>query len=315
MYEHEGFIPVGDYRVWYRIVGGGAEQENIPLLTLHGGPGVPHDYITDMEALASDSRRVIFYDQLGCGRSDQPDDPSLWTIERSVEEIGIVRRALDLKNVHLWGQSFGGLFALEYALSQPQGLASLILASSTSSIPLWVAEANRLRAALPPDVQATLLRHEQAGTTDAPEYLHATQVFYDRHVIRTKPIPEHVQRAMDQVGQVYSTMNGPSEFHVIGTIKEWDRTNRLAEIHIPTLITSGRYDESTPLINEVMHKGIAGSEWVLFEQSSHMCKIRIGNKLGGGLKSGSNEVSSTVSNTLWRQRGCSDIWNDQPFTF
>jgi proline-specific peptidase len=271
--EEEGFVPVGEYRVWYRSVGGGAEHENIPLLTLHGGPGIPHDYISDMAALASDTRRVIFYDQLGCGRSDQPHNPALWTIERTVAEIGTVRAALGLDRVHLWGQSFGGLFALEYALRQPQGLVSLILASSTSSIPLWIAEANRLREELPPEVQATLLAHERAGTFDDPEYLRATQVFYDRHVIRLKPIPEHVQRAMDQAGEVYLTMNGPTEFLVIGTIKDWDRTDRLPEIHIPTLITSGRYDESTPVLNEVLNNGIAGSQWVLFEHSSHMAHV------------------------------------------
>ncbi len=270
LHEQEGYIPVGDYRVWYRIVGGGAEHEQIPLLTVHGGPGIPHDYVIDMAELASDSRRVIFYDQLGCGRSDQPDNPSLWTIERSVDEIGIVRREFGLDKVHLWGQSFGGLFSLEYALTQPQGLVSLILASSTSSIPLWIVEANRLRESLPPDIQETLLRHEASGTTDDPEYQQAMMVFYQRHVIRLSPIPEHVQRAMDQVGQVYYTMNGPSEFHVIGVIKDWDRTDRLSEIRVPTLITSGRFDESTPRINEVLHNGIAGSEWVLFENSSHM---------------------------------------------
>jgi len=122
-------------------------------------------------------------------------------------------------------------------------------------------------------VQATLVRHEQAGTTDDPAYLQAMTVFYDRHVIRIKPVPEHVQRAMDQAGQVYLIMNGPSEFHVIGTIKDWDRTDRLSEIHVPTLITSGRYDESTPPINEILHNGIAGSEWVMFENSSHMAHI------------------------------------------
>src|SRR5260221_13287756 len=116
---------------------------------MQGGPGTQTNKFTDMQELAPDTRRVIFYDQLGCGRSDQPNDPSLWTIERSVEEIGIVRRALGLEKVHLWGQSFGGLFALEYALIQPQGLVSLVLASSTSSIPLWIVEANRLRDALP----------------------------------------------------------------------------------------------------------------------------------------------------------------------
>ena len=98
-------------------------------------------------------------------------------------------------------------------------------------------------------------------------------IFYDRHVIRLKPIPANVQRAMDQAGQVYLTMNGPTEFHVIGTIKDWDRTDRLSEIRVPTLITSGRYDESTPLLNEVLHKGIAGSEWVVFENSSHMAHV------------------------------------------
>src|SRR5258708_28860728 len=104
--EQEGFIPVGEYRVWYRIVGGGTDHEHIPLLTLHGGPGVPHDYITDMAALASDTRPVIFYDQLACGPSDQPNDPSLWTIQRAVSEICIVPRSLRLEKVHLCGHSF-----------------------------------------------------------------------------------------------------------------------------------------------------------------------------------------------------------------
>jgi L-proline amide hydrolase len=273
MREQEGYIPVGEYKVWYRIIGGGAGQEKIPLLTVHGGPGIPHDYVLDMAELASDSRRVIFYDQLGCGRSDQPNNPSLWTIKRTVEEMGIVRRELGLDKIHLWGQSFGGLFSIEYALTQPPGLVSLILASSTSSIPLWISEANRLREELPSEVQETLLRHEKAGTLNDPEYQQATMVFYDRHVIRIKPIPEHVRRAMNQVGQVYYTMNGPTEFHVIGNIKDWDRTDRLSEIKVPTLITSGRFDESTPLLNEVLHKGIPGSEWVLFENSSHMAHV------------------------------------------
>jgi L-proline amide hydrolase len=274
MREQEGFIPVLDeYRVWYRSVGGGAEREQVPLLALHGGPGVPHDYIENLFNMASNTRRVILYDQLGCGRSDQPDDPSLWRVERFVEELSIVRRALALEEIHLLGQSWGGMLAIEYALTQPQGLVSLILASTLSSMPLWVAEANRLRNELPPEVQATLLRHEATGTTDDPEYLQAMQVFYERHVIRVVPMPDQVKRALDQVGQVYYTMNGPSEFHVIGNLKNWDRTDRLADIRVPTLITSGRYDESTPLINELLHKGIAGSEWIIFEHSSHMAHI------------------------------------------
>src|SRR5258708_3488791 len=253
--------------------GGGADRENIPVLALHGGQGVPHDYIENLADLASDTRRVILYDQLGCGRSDKPDDTSLWRVDRFVEELGIVRPELGLDRVHLLGQSWGGMLAIEYALTQPQGLISLILASTLSSMPMWIAEANRLRNELPPEVQATLLRHETAGTTDDPEYQQAMMVFYERHVIRVVPMPDQVKRALDQVGQVYYTMNGPSEFHVTGVIKDWDRTNRLSEIHVPTLITSRRYNESTPRINEVLHNCITGSTCVIFEHTSHLAHI------------------------------------------
>ncbi|GAC1390710.1 MAG: proline iminopeptidase-family hydrolase [Ktedonobacteraceae bacterium] len=271
----EGFVPVEDgYRVWYRSVGGGAEHEAVPLLCLHGGPGVPHDYLENMEAMASEKRRVIFYDQLGCGFSDLPEDTARWQIPRFVAELATVRRELGLDRVHILGQSWGGMLAIEYALTQPQGLVSLVLANTTPSIPMWIAEANRLREQLPSQVNAALLKHEAAGTTDDPEYQEAMLVFYDRHVIRTKPLPDFVQRGFDKLSQpVYYTMNGPSEFHVVGTIKNWDRTDRLSEIHVPTLIVSGRYDESTPVINEVLHKGIPGSEWVIFEQSSHLAHV------------------------------------------
>ncbi|MBA2394284.1 MAG: proline iminopeptidase-family hydrolase [Ktedonobacteraceae bacterium] len=273
--EHEGYISVEGYKVWYRSVGGGVGgQEQTPILTLHGGPGVPSAYIEDMAQLASDTRRVIFYDQLGCGHSDRPDNPAMWTIQRFVDELAMVRKALGLAKIHLWGQSWGGMLAIEYALTQPQGMESLTLASTSSSMPTWIAEANRLRDELPEEIQNTLLRHEAAGTTDDPEYQTAMLAFYERHVIRIVPMPPQVARAFDTMGQqVYFTMNGPSEFHVVGVIKDWERTNRLHEIKVPTLITSGFYDESTPLINETMQKEIAGSEWVLFKHSSHMAHV------------------------------------------
>jgi L-proline amide hydrolase len=272
IHEQEGFVPVDGYRVWYRIAGG-SDHELFPLLILHGGPGAPHGYLENLEALASDRRRVIFYDQLGCGRSDQPDDPSLCRVSRFADELATVRRELGLDQVHILGQSWGGMLAMEYALRQPKGLVSLILANTTPSMPLWVAEANRLRAELPPEVNATLLRHEEAGTTDDQEYQDAVSVFNARHVCRVRPLPEFVQLAFDQIGFVYNYMNGPSEFHVTGVIKDWDRTDHLSEIHVPTLILSGRYDESTPAINEVLHRGIAGSEWVIFEHSSHLAHV------------------------------------------
>ena len=138
---------------------------------------------------------------------------------------------------------------------------------------MWLAEANRLRGELPADVQATLTQHEAAGTTDSAEYLAAMQVFYDRYVCRVVPNPPYVQRAFAKLGewpQVYHTMNGPSEFHVIGVIKDWDVTARLGEINAPALITSGRYDEATPWIAETVHQGIRGSKWVVFEESAHL---------------------------------------------
>jgi L-proline amide hydrolase len=180
---------------------------------------------------------------------------------------------LGLERVHILGQSWGGMLAMQYMLTRPRGVASLTIASSPSSMRLWLAEANRLRAELPATVQATLSEHERAGTTDSPEYAAAMQAFYDRHVCRVVPNPPCVARALAKLlewPQVYHTMNGPSEFHVVGVIKDWDVTSRLREIDVPTLVTTGRYDEATPLIGTTVQQGIRGSQWVVFEQSAHL---------------------------------------------
>jgi proline-specific peptidase len=273
MPSKEGFIAFRGYKVWYRIVGNQEEPGKLPLLCLHGGPGATHDYLEPLEGMAYSGRRVIFYDQLGCGNSDQPHNPAMWTVDLFVEEVGVVRQALALERVHILGQSWGGMLAMEYALTQPAGLASLVIADSPASIPQWVSEANRLRAELPPEVQQTLLKHETAGTVDSPEYQEAVTVFYRRHLCRLETWPDCVNRAfakLEQNPEVYHTMNGPSEFHVIGTLKEWDIVSRLGEIRVPTLVIGGRYDEATPTITETVHRGIPGSEWVIFENSAHM---------------------------------------------
>ena len=269
----EGRIPFKGYSTWYRIVGEGEEPGKLPLLCLHGGPGAAHDYLESLDAMADTGRRVIYYDQLGCGHShiDQ-SKPEMWTVELYVEEVDVVRQALGLDHIHLLGQSWGGMLAMEYMLTQPKGVASVTIASSPASMIQWVAEANRLREQLPPEVNAALLKHEAAGTYSDPEYLDAMQVFYDRHVCRVVPNPEFVKRTFDQIAkypEVYNTMNGPSEFHVVGTIKNWNVIPRLGEINAPTLVTSGKYDEATPLIAETVQKGIPGAKWVLFENSAH----------------------------------------------
>lgn len=270
----EGYATFRGHRDFYRIVGSGEEPGKLPLLCLHGGPGVPHHYLTPLERLAATGRRVIFYDQLGCGESDRPSDPAMWTVDLFLEEVGAIREALGLDRIHLFGSSWGGMLAMRYALNQPAGLASLITAGSPASVPGWMRELAKLRAELPPAVEATLRKHEAAGTTDDPAYQEAMLVFYRKHVCRLDPWPDYVGRAFAETGQeVYNVMNGPSEFHVIGVIKDFDITARLGEIRIPTLVTCGRYDEVTPTTNEVVHQSIPGSEMVVFEQSSHLCFV------------------------------------------
>jgi L-proline amide hydrolase len=246
------------------------------VLLLHGGPGGTHDYLESLEALAATGRRAIFYDQLGCGRSDLPDDPSLYTIDLFVDEVATVRQVLGLDRVHLFGNSWGGMLAMEYALTKPDGVASLVLASSPSSIPQWIAETGRLRAELPEDVQETLDRHERAGTTDSQEYEDACLVFYRRHVCRLDDWPDSVLRSFDFIqrhGLVYRTMNGPSEFHVTGTLREWDVTDRLGEIQLPTLVVTGEHDEATPAVNRTVSGAIPGARSVILPACSHMAHV------------------------------------------
>jgi proline-specific peptidase len=267
-----GTIPFKRLETWYRIVGDGEEPGKLPLLLLHGGPGAPHDYLESLESVAGTGRRAIFYDQLGCGNSSRSDE-SLWNVETFVDEVGTLRRALGLDEAHLFGSSWGGMLAMEYALTKPSGLASLVISSSPASIPLWAEETGRLRRELPEDVRRTLDEHEAAGTTDSPEYEAATMVFYKRHVCRLDEWPEHIDRAFAKLLEnpdVYLYMQGPNEFVITGTLKDWDITGRLGEIDVPTLITTGRHDECTPKQAEIVHHGIRGSEWVVFEDGSHM---------------------------------------------
>ena len=272
----EGYVEHARGRTWYRVAGDGEEPGKLPLLCLHGGPGGTHDYLEPLEGMARTGRRTIFYDQLGCGRSDLPDDPSLWTVELFVEEVGVVREELGLERVHVFGNSWGGMLAMEYALTRPPGLASLVLASAPASIPQWVEETGRLRAQLPAEVQEVLDRHEAAGTTDDPEYAEAAMVFNRRHVCRVDPWPDCVLRSFEFIarhGVVYKTMNGPSEFHVTGTMREWSIVDRLGEIDVPTLVVTGEHDEATPAINRTVAEGIPGAESVILPGASHMAHV------------------------------------------
>jgi proline-specific peptidase len=269
----EGRLPFRGWETWYKVVEGAAPAKAIPLLTLHGGPGIPHGYLDPLADLAADGRTIVFYDQLGCGESTRPHDPSLWSVDLFVEELDNVRAGLGLEEVHLLGQSWGGMLALDYALRRPSGLVSLVLADTAASMAQWVAEASRLRSELPGEVQRVLAEHEAAGTIDSPEYAEAMNAFYARHVCRCDPMPDCVAQAfaaLEEDAEVYNTMWGPNEFTCTGTLKPWNVRERLGEIGVPTLVVSGRYDEATPAMQETLVRGIAGAEQRIFEHSSHL---------------------------------------------
>jgi L-proline amide hydrolase len=270
----EGTMTRDGNETWYRIVGD-LSSGPVPLVICHGGPGAAHDYTEPIAELSRYGRGCVLYDQVGCGKSthlrDAPAD--FWTVQLFKDELVDLTRHLGIADRYaVLGQSWGGMLGMEHAIDRPSGLRGLVVADSPASIPLWVAEANRLRAELPADVQETLTRHEEAGTTDSLEYEAATRVFYDRHVCRV-PWPDYVERSFAQIAEdptVYHTMNGPSEFFCIGSLKTWDITDELHKISVPTLLISGRHDEATPHIVEQIHTRIPGAQWKIFEDSSHM---------------------------------------------
>lgn len=262
-------------RTWYRVTGD-LDSGLTPIVIAHGGPGMAHNYLLSLSALALEGRPVIHYDQVGCGRSTH--DPSrgsdFWTVALFREELAnLVEELCVADRFHLLGQSWGGMLAAEFALTGPRGLRSLILSNSPASMDLWVSEANRLRADLPEDVRVALETHEAAGSTDDPAYLAATEVFYDRHVCRVRPYPSEVQATFDQLAEdatVCRAMNGPNEFFCVGTLRTWSVVGRLGAITAPTLVLSGHFDEATPATVAPFVEEIPGAQWLLFDESSHM---------------------------------------------
>jgi L-proline amide hydrolase len=272
----EGTVPFREHQTWYRVTG--EFGDHVPLVVLHGGPGATHDYLLRAAGLADTGRAVVHYDQLGNGRSTHLPDapPEFWTVELFLAELDNLLAALGIADRYaLLGQSWGGMLAAEHAVRAPIGLKGLVIADSPASMTLWSAAAAALRAELPPEVDDTLRRHEAAGTTDTDEYTDAVRVFYDRHLCRV-PWPPEVSAtfdALDEDPTVYRTMNGPSEFHVIGSLRDWTIVDRLSAISVPTLLISGRYDEATPETVQPFYDNIPDVRWELFDESSHMPQV------------------------------------------
>ena len=263
----EGHVDFRGYRTWYRVAGE-LESGATPLLALHGGPGSTHHYFAPLEGLGAE-RPVVVYDQIGCGRSDRPQDIE-WSVDVFREEVDVVRSHLGLDRIHLLGTSWGGMLALEHVLSGAAGITGLILSSTLASLDQWAAEQLKLRAALPAEVVEVLDRHERTGTYDDPEYEQAMEAYSDRHFYRgPQPRAELERMKAEKSTDVYRAMQGPNEWTVTGALKGWDVRHRLVEIDVPTLVIRGRHDMSTDPISATLVTGIKGAREVVLENSSH----------------------------------------------
>jgi proline iminopeptidase len=245
----EGFLerPVG--RTWYRVTGE-LEHGRTPLVCLHGGPGSTHNYFRPLERLAEE-RPVVFYDQLGCGRSDRPEDVA-WCLAVFTEELQHLREHLELDRIHLLGTSWGGMLALEHALAHGESVRSLVLSSTLASAAEWVVEAKRLSDAIEGDDEEVLAEFER------------------RHFYRGAAEPlELVRMREEKNSAVYEAMWGPNEWTMTGALAGWDVRPRLAELTMPTLILRGSHDLSTAAISKTLTDGIPHAREVVFAESSH----------------------------------------------
>jgi proline iminopeptidase len=220
-----------------------------PVLALHGGPGGTHEYLECLgDFLPEEGCTLYYYDQLGCGNSDRPEDDSLWTVARYAEEVEEVRAGLGLTDFVLYGHSFGGMLAIEYALAHPKHLKAVVVSNMTASIASYVTHVHRLRGEWPAAVRSVLDRCEREGRTEAPEYQEALMgEVYPRHLCRLAPWPEPLERSFRRMNyRIYGLMQGPSEFTVTGTFKDWDRWSDLHRIRAPALLLVGYYDTMNP---------------------------------------------------------------------
>ncbi|HEX6655426.1 MAG TPA: proline iminopeptidase-family hydrolase, partial [Candidatus Limnocylindria bacterium] len=243
--------PTGQFNVWTRRVG---DNPDTKMLLLHGGPGATHEYFEIFDDyLPAAGIEYIYYDQLGSGNSDRPSDAGLWQLDRFVDEVEQVRQALrlDETNLVLYGQSWGGILAIEYALHHQQHLRALVISNMMSSCPAYNAYAHEvLMPAMDQEALAEIKAFEARGATDDPRYMHLLeQHHYVHHVLR-RPMdqwPEPVVRAFEHINpEIFVPMQGPSELGMSGTLSDWDRFDDLQRITVPTLVIAGRHDTMDP---------------------------------------------------------------------
>ncbi|WP_455376076.1 proline iminopeptidase-family hydrolase [Kaarinaea lacus] len=262
----EGRIDVSGGKIWYQLIGEGLKT---PLITLHGGPGFPHNSLRPLAAL-SDERPVVFYDQLGCGKSDRPGDKSLWNISRFVEELSKLINKLGFKEVNIFGHSWGSILALEYYLAHPEGIRKIIFASPVFSATRWQQDGSLLVQALPRKHQEVIAAQDTGKPYKEEDFKSAEAEYNRRHLCRLNPWPKDLKQSVAGLGlSVYHLMWGYCEWKPSGILKSYERVEKLKEIEIPVLITCGRYDNPTPDTTAYYQKQIKDAKIKVFENSSH----------------------------------------------
>ena len=269
--------PSGPYRVWTKRTG---NNPDLKVLLLHGGPGSTHEYLEAVDSyLPAAGVEYYFYDQLGSGRSDRPDDDSLWDLDRFVDEVEQVRGALGLerRNFVLYGQSWGGILAIEYALRHPAQLRGLVISNMMASVPAYNAYAEQvLMPQMDPDKLAQIKQLEADGDVDNPRYLELLmEQHYVQHVLRMPPEdwPDPVQRGFDHINPViYRTMQGPSELGISAdaTLANWDRTADLGSIDVPTLVIGAAHDTMDPDHLRWMSERLPQGRYLQCPDGSHL---------------------------------------------
>lgn len=268
----EGYMPFGQYKTYYRIVGENSLNKK-PLLLLHGGPGSTHNNMELFDDLAKEGRAVISYDQLGCGQSSIPHAPELWTLSTWMEELKQLREYLGLDEVHLLGQSWGGMLAIAYLCDEePNGIDSVILASAVPSVRLLEQEARRCIRLMPEHQQKALNEAEATGIFEGEAYTEAICAYTKRHCydFEAENLPECVTRKKNFGREAFRYAWGYNDYLASGTLKDFEYLDKMSKIDKPCLITSGVDDECTPLVAKRMADAVLGSKWVLFPHSQHM---------------------------------------------
>ncbi len=263
----EDLLPTSRGNIWHKIIG--VNRRKTPVIVLHGGPAASHYYLEPLEALAED-RPVIFYDQLGCGKSDRTNDRAIWTIDYYVQELSQIKKILDLEKMHIIGHSWGTMIAVDYALSGQSGISSLVLSSPCLSSKMWKIDQRKYILDLPEESRKIIEKTERIGNFDSKEYQDVIMEYYKFHLCRLDVWPECLNKSFNEMNYgIYKYMWGASEFTVTGTLKNYDRTNDLGKIKAPVLFTCGEYDESSPQTCECYRKKIPGSELIIFKDASH----------------------------------------------